>query len=145
MRIERLLIFGPEIARRLHAEQQDRHMRGFELGQDGGEVLFGQRGIDAAQRVVRTHLHDGGVGMIGQRPVEPRQPVRRRVAGDAGIDDRGIDARLLQPLLQHDREFGARRQAVALRQARAEGQNLDRLHLDRPRGGRGCDKRQRQQ
>ena len=102
-------------------------MRGFQFRQNGGDVLFRQCRIDAAERIVRTHLDDGRIGMVSQRPVEPREPVRGRIARDARIDQHGIDAGFFQPLLEHGGKLGPRRQAVALRQAGAEGENLDRL------------------
>ena len=62
-----------------------------ERGKHGAQILFRLGGGDAAQHVVGAHFHDRRVGMIGQRPVQPRQPVRAGVAGDAGIDDFGVD------------------------------------------------------
>src|SRR5579862_4540452 len=45
-------IFGPEVARRFHAEQQDTYMRGLKFAEHGGDVFLRERGIDAAERIV---------------------------------------------------------------------------------------------
>src|SRR5471032_1646903 len=101
--------------------------------QDGAQILFGFRRRDAAQHVVAAQLHNHRIGMIGQRPVQPRQPARAGIARNTRIGDHRIDPAFLQRRLKLHGEFGARRQAIALGQAGAQRENLDRRGDSLPR------------
>ena len=92
-------------------------------------VLAGDRRVEAAQHVVGAELHDHPVGAVGHGPVEPVEPAGGGVAGDARIGDLHLVALGLQGPLQHGREGGLLRQAVAGAQAVAEGHEADRLAL----------------
>ncbi len=97
------------------------------LGEDRIERPARAGGIEAAQHVVGAEFEDDAVGAVGERPIEPRKAVFCRIAGDAGIDDADVIARLAQRFFQYGGEGGVGRQKVARRQAVAESDDLERL------------------
>ena len=100
-----------------------------QLLDDRREVLLGDGGIEAAQRVVGAELDQHDVGLVGQHPVEPVEPARRGVAGHALIQDRDVAALRLQRRLEPRREGLLGLDAVARREAVAEHGDLDRRAL----------------
>ena len=92
-------------------------------------ALRGTGRVEPAQHVVGAELEDHPVGAVGHRPVEPVEPAGGGVAGDARIGDLDLVALGLQGALQHGREGGLLRQAVAGAQAVAERHEADRLAL----------------
>ena len=111
--------------------------RAASLGEDRIERLARAGGIEAAQHIVGAEFEDDAIGAVGKRPIESRKAVFRRIAGDAGIDDADIIARLAQRLFQYGGEGGVGGQEVARRQAVAEGDDLERL-MKRLGGGHGA-------
>ena len=116
----------PEIARRIHAGEKNRDAAPLEPGDDRVERALRRGRIESAQHVVGAEFEDDAVGAVRHRPVEPIEAARRGVAGDAGIDDLDIVTARLERPLEHRREGGALRQAVAGREAIAEGDDPER-------------------
>src|ERR1700722_12926936 len=77
-RIEGLYIVGAEVARRLHARQQDNNMTIFERVQDRVERRLGELRVDAEQRVVGAKLGECRLGSLRHRPIEATEPARSR-------------------------------------------------------------------
>ena len=55
-------------------------------------------------------LQNHEIGAFAQREIRAREPGRRRLAGDSGVDDRGLESIRAQPPLQLRGKSGVRRQ-----------------------------------
>ncbi len=84
------------IAWRQHAGEQHSDVPLLQFRDDFIERLFGDGGIDAAQRIVRPQFENHQIGIFGHAPIQPLQAAAGRIARNAGI----LDADIQPPLLQ---------------------------------------------
>ena len=136
-------VIGAQIGRRQHAGQQDGAAPLLQAGEDGIKAGLGGGGVEAAQRIIGAQLDDDNIGIVGQHPIEPGEAAGHGVAGDAAIDDRGVDAGPLQRPAELGREPIVGRQSIAGGQAIAEGQDLQGPAARRGKRRRGKMKQQR--
>ena len=105
-----------EIARRLHAGEQDGKPARLQLGDDLFQRRLGRRRIKALKRVVGAELDDDAARVVRQRPIEPGKPCRRRVSRHAGIDYLHLLSARFERLL----ELGGKRIAVLKAESRGQ-------------------------
>ena len=129
--LERRGVIRAEIGRCAHPDQQHSRFRGFQPGQHGVEIGASLRRIGAAQHVVGSQFEDDQIGFVRKRPIQPRQSARGGVAGDAGVDDFGLDSLLAQRLLELRCETLPRKKTVTGGKAVAEGEDPQWLRQSR--------------
>jgi putative ABC transport system ATP-binding protein len=117
-RAEILDIVLAQIARRLHAREQDREALRLKLLEDGRKCPFRPLGRKPLERIVAAEFDDDRARIFGKRPVQPLERGRSGVAGNAGIHHRDIVSARLQ------RRFKLRRERLILRQAESRGQTV---------------------
>ena len=84
-------------------------------------------GSTPQQHVIGAKLQNHEIGAFAQREIRAREPGRRRLAGDSGVDDRGVESIRAQPPLQLRGKSGVRRQHVARRETVAKGEDAQRF------------------
>ena len=120
--VECSAVFGAQIRRRLHADNQDRHPRRFQSADDGIQIRRRGDRVEPPQSVVGAQFDDRRVGLVGEGPVKACQAAGGGIAGNPGVDDPNRLAGGAQRCLETGREGVWARQAVTRRQAVAEGE-----------------------
>ena len=132
--IELAIIGAAEIARGAHAGEEDGDFGRFEPADDGVEILPGLFRWQGAQGVVGAKFENHQVRLVGQGPVEAGEAAGAGIAGDAGIDDAHVVAKILERRLQLRRKGFFRGETVAGDETVAQDQNPQRFP------GRGRDR-----
>ncbi len=128
-------VVGAVVGRRQHAGEDDRHAARLQARHDVVQGALRDRGIDAAQRIVRAELDDDEIRPVLDRPVEAGLSGTRRIAGHGRVLDHDIEPLRLQLALQDGIEGRALRQPVAGGEAVPEGCDADAFRLRGDRGG----------
>lgn len=126
--VERVGVFGPEIARRQHAGEQNRQVAVVhQARQQLVESIAGDRRIDGAQCIVGAELDNHCIGVAVDRPIDAGETVAGGIAGDTAVDHDNVMTTSLKRLFELGRKRITLIDAETSRQTVAERDDLERI------------------